>query len=341
MDIIFSDHPRFADDLLSVLENSKVGKVKAMVSLSSIKNVGKHIAICNKYPQFKLYTTCGLHPHNTNAKDMNIEKVIKEIERIVQKEKHVIAIGETGIDLERKFYPLEQQKQSFSAHVQLAIKLGQPLMFIAKHSHDEIIDVLKLYDENELLKIPKIINCYDGFATDENLEYYKSIGCYFGICGLINDDTRNENILKSLLKMSADKIITMTYGPYFSPVANYKSEPQYMQHIIKKISDELQMDINVLIATIEFNWKTIFPLVEYLSDEDIKRKTTKTSQFQNTMVNPKNVKQHEKVGAYSLSFLNMTPCDEIKENEEELDLNDETQFPSLSSASNSSKKKIN
>ena len=337
MDIIFFDHPRFADDLFAVLENSKDGKVKALISSSSIENIGKQLAICDKYDQFMLYTTCGIHPHNT--KNINIDESIKEVEKIVTKENKVVAIGETGIDLERKFYPLEQQKNSFTAHIKLAFSVNKPLIFMAKQSHTEVINVLKLFDSEELLKIPKIITCFDGMVTEDEIQYYNSIGCYYCICGLINDDCRNKPIITALKHITLDKILTITYAPFYSPVPNYKSEPQYMQHITQKIENELNIKKNTefffsqfktLQELIESNWITIFPSIKLLSDEQMKVKILNAPQTQNKITHPKTSEPNKETAVYRPAFLNKNDNKKTQQ-PTRLDLNDESQFPSLSS----------
>lgn len=338
MDFVFLNSPRFSDDLMAVLENSKDGKIKAMIIPSSLEDVGKNVALCDKHDKFKLYTTCGVHPHNTGLKEFNLNNSIDEIKRIANKEKRVVAIGESGIDMERRFYPLEPQKQSFLEHIKLALSLNLPLIFLAKKSHTEIIKIFKTFDVEELEKIPKVLMCYDGLATPDEIDYYNSIGCYFGICGLLNDDSRNESIINTLANMpvkkyiSTDKIVTMTYGPFYSPVQNYKSEPQYMQHIIQKLNVLLDVDCETLNNIVEANYKTIFPTIELLSDDEMQTKTLKTTQIQNTYIHPKN-KQTNTTEIYVPSFLKNIKDDNPKEEKVQLDINDESQFPSLSSSS--------
>lgn len=105
-------------------------KRNSVVNIDQLQNTSNHnIDYCSK----------GVHPwslkNNRNVKELL--KLISEIE----KDKYLLAIGETGLDKLSPEY--ETQKVLLSAHVELAQHLNLPMIVHCVKSQNDILKMLK------------------------------------------------------------------------------------------------------------------------------------------------------------------------------------------------------
>jgi TatD DNase family protein len=73
----------------------------------------------------------------------------------------VVAVGETGLDYYWEYSPPAAQQASFRRHIELAKRLGKPLMIHDRDAHD---DVLRILDE-EGAPEKVVFHCFSGDAA--------------------------------------------------------------------------------------------------------------------------------------------------------------------------------
>ncbi|WP_028849912.1 TatD family hydrolase [Thermocrispum municipale] len=104
----------------------------------------------------RLYAAVAIHPTRTATFG---EKEQAEIERLAARPR-VVAIGETGLDYYWDYSPPQAQQEAFRWHIDLAKRLGKPLMIHDRDAHD---DVLRILDE-EGPPETVIFHCFSGDA---------------------------------------------------------------------------------------------------------------------------------------------------------------------------------
>lgn len=85
----------------------------------------------------KQYYSIGLHPWHINAK--SIDSDIENVKKAAQN-KHVIAIGESGLDKSIKI-PFELQQKAFSAHIDIAKEFNKPIIIHCVKAYNEIFSL--------------------------------------------------------------------------------------------------------------------------------------------------------------------------------------------------------
>ncbi len=102
-----------------------------------------------------------LHPTRTaHVTDAAADPVLAEIARLAA-DPRVVAVGETGLDHYWDHSPHDAQERAFRWHIDLAKRLGKPLMI---HDRDAHADVLRILDE-EGAPGTVVFHCFSGDAA--------------------------------------------------------------------------------------------------------------------------------------------------------------------------------
>ncbi|MCM8777414.1 MAG: TatD family hydrolase, partial [Candidatus Omnitrophica bacterium] len=189
-------------------------------------------ALSEKYPS--VYSAVGIHP--LDVKDVSISD-ISEIEKLA-KNKKVVGIGETGLDFYYGRDTEEKQKEFFVAHIEIAGKLGLPLIIHQRNSRDEVIDICERY------KLPEkvVFHCFGGdmvLAT-----YCKKKNFYISFTGTIT--FKNASDVRAVCKeYPLEMIMAETDAPFLapSPFRGKRNDPSKVKYIVDMIASVKGMDI--------------------------------------------------------------------------------------------------
>ncbi|MCX6752847.1 MAG: TatD family hydrolase [Candidatus Nomurabacteria bacterium] len=213
------------------------------------------ITIAEKYDF--IWVGVGLHPTDNTSEDFDISKY----ETLAQNSK-VVCIGECGLDYFRGADETtkEKQKEIFKSHIELAIKVGKPLMIHARPSkgnmdaYEDALDILENYKkENNFLS-----GNFHFFVGDVTIATRAlAIGFTMSFDGPITFTTDYDEVIKLI---PIESIMTETDSPFAAPVP-YRGktcEPYMVKEVVKKIALLKNMTENeVAMATFE-NAKRIF-----------------------------------------------------------------------------------
>ena len=120
-----------------------------------------------------------------------------------------MAIGEIGLDYHYDFSPREKQKEVFAAQLELANKLGLPVIIHDREAHADTLELVKKYR-------PKgIIHCFSGSA--ETAREFIKLGMYIGFTGSVTFKNANK-LLLAAKEVPDDRILLETDCPYMAPV---------------------------------------------------------------------------------------------------------------------------
>ena len=72
-----------------------------------------------------------------------------------------MAVGETGLDYYWHHSPPDAQQRSFRRHIELAKRLGKPLMIHDREAHDDMLRILR----EEGAPATVIFHCFSGDAA--------------------------------------------------------------------------------------------------------------------------------------------------------------------------------
>jgi len=213
-------------DAEKVVEEAKEKGVTKMVTIGIDLSSSK-IALEFASRFIGVYAAIGFHPHESKFLD---EEKLKELEKIAKNSK-VVAIGETGLDYYWKHSPLSCQVEAFRKQINLAKKLGLPLIIHNREAHQDTLKILA--EEAKALKV--LLHCFSGDLNIARICVKRSY--YLGIGGVVT--FHNAKRLKTVVEgVPLENLVLETDSPYLAPqpFRGKPNEPKYIPLVAEKIA---------------------------------------------------------------------------------------------------------
>ena len=162
-----------------------------------------------------IIATVALHPNeaprifNEGGREA-LEAALDEIALLAERPR-VRAIGETGMDFFRTGDEGRAiQEESFRRHIDLAKRLGKPVVIHDRDSHEAVIEIL----ESEGAPENVVFHCYSGDA--EMARHCTERGWYLSFAGTVT--FKNAQALRDSVAVAPlDRILVETDAPYLTP----------------------------------------------------------------------------------------------------------------------------
>ncbi|NKS17426.1 YchF/TatD family DNA exonuclease [Rhodococcus hoagii] len=159
----------------------------------------------------RVFAAVAIHPTRANALD---DATKAEIERLAS-DPRVVAVGETGLDL---YWPgkldgcatVQEQEDGFRWHIDLAKRLGKPLMI---HNREADADLLRVLDA-EGAPETVIFHCFSSDAAMARA--CVDAGYVLSFSGTVS--FKNAKALReAALSVPSDQLLVETDAPYLTP----------------------------------------------------------------------------------------------------------------------------
>jgi TatD DNase family protein len=226
---------RFAADLELVLGGARMAGIERILvpgwdrpsSEAAVDLVGRH-------PW--LDAAAGIHPHvAAEADDAAWEAVA-----VLARDPRVVAIGETGLDTDRNFSPLDAQLANLRRHLELARSTGKPAILHCRSrsgerdAQDALVRELRDagFDDPARLdrfggRPPAVIHSFSG-----PLDYAETVigmGLAVSFSGLVFR-AREESSADAAGLVPPDRLLVETDSPYLSPpgAPRRRNEPEWV-----------------------------------------------------------------------------------------------------------------
>jgi TatD DNase family protein len=164
------------------------------------------LAAAEDFPQ--VYAAIGRHPNAATGFD---DADLAELEALAAHER-CVAIGETGLDYLRDGAPKEDQMRAFIAQIELARRVGKPLVI---HTRDADDDTLQILDEHAS-GVRVVLHCFSMPDRVEDCLAHEDWWLSFaGNCTY----PKNDALMLAALRVPAQRMLVETDAPYLSPQA--------------------------------------------------------------------------------------------------------------------------
>ncbi len=240
------DHPPLIDNIDEILSRSKNNGIEKLLTIStSLQSLDKIIKLI-KYDKI-IYGTFGIHPHEADKDFLNVNEIIDN----ASLSKKIIGIGETGLDFYYNNSKKKAQIDSFTNHIDAAIKLNIPLIVHSRNAEQSTFDLLNEY-KNSNLKI--LMHCFTGSTSFA--KKLISFNTFFSASGIIT--FKNSSVLQETFKfIPEDKLLIETDSPFLAPapMRGKKNEPSFLKYTLEKLASLKNMHKDRLdtITTNNFN----------------------------------------------------------------------------------------
>jgi TatD DNase family protein len=196
-----------------------------------------------------VFPCLGLHPTSVDA---GWEKEMGKLEEALDRK--IYAIGEIGIDCYWSKEFIEEQKKVFRIQLELAHKLGLPVIIHSRESTDIILNILK---ECRHLDLRGVFHAYSG-----SIETFREISrlgdWYTGIGGVLT--YKKASIAETVKQIPLERIILETDSPYLTPVPfrGKRNESSYIPHIAAKLAELTGKSIEEVASQTTANAEKLF-----------------------------------------------------------------------------------
>lgn len=260
---------RSLDAGISTIINSGVDIEK---SKQALKQVQQELS---KYPNFKAYSTIGIHPHEAiqYQSRKSIQEDIEELEKIYLSDpKHVVGIGECGLDYlfyANDLHPDQNvtteltkqlQIQLFQSQIDLAKKLNLPLVVHCRDDRSKDPQNSEAWET--ILQMvgnhPTVLHCYSGLLPTTN-HILQTTNLIVSFAGNITYP-KNEYLKEAAKILPLEKIIIETDCPFLSPQSKrgQRNEPSSVKEIAQLIADLKRISFEKVVKQTSTNVKNIF-----------------------------------------------------------------------------------
>ena len=134
------DMREFDADRDRVLQRAREAGVAAVIDIGiDIASSEAAIALAEKHND--VFATVGIHPHDASKVT---DVAIARLEELAKHPK-VVAVGEIGLDFYRNRSSKESQVHAFKRQLELAAKMGLPVVIHSRNANDEVFEILREY----------------------------------------------------------------------------------------------------------------------------------------------------------------------------------------------------
>ncbi|HEU4718823.1 MAG TPA: TatD family hydrolase [Bacteroidia bacterium] len=208
------------------------------------------VQLAEEWPE-NCFPMMGLHPTSVDPATFEQEKTLAEdwFSR-----KKFIAVGETGIDLYWDKTHLRLQQESFAWQVELAKKLGLPVVIHSRNAFSECYEIVKERQDGSL---KGVFHCFsDGIAEAEKVIALGNF--YMGIGGVLT--YKNSGLDAVVKKFGTDPFVLETDAPYLPPVPHRgkRNESAYTAIVAETMANILQRPVEEIAQATTENSKKLF-----------------------------------------------------------------------------------
>lgn len=196
-----------------------------------------------------LYAAVALHP--TRA-DTLTDDARAEIERLAA-DPRVVAVGETGLDHYWDAAPHDVQARAFAWHIDLARRLGKPVMIHDRDAHADVLATLRAEGAPERV----IFHCFSGDAA--MARECADAGYYLSFAGPVS--FRNARELAEAARIVPDELLLAeTDAPFLTPHPHRgrRNEPYALPYTVRALAALRGQDLGELCDRLRANAERVY-----------------------------------------------------------------------------------
>ncbi len=201
-------------------------QIEAIINIcTDLKTLERGIELKGGTPG--IFLSAATTPHDVEKEG---ESFFPMVEKAIEN-KHLVAIGETGLDYYYAYSPKELQKKYLFKYFELAKKTHLPLIF---HCREAFTDLF-LFAEAEYKQGPALVHCFTG--TIDEAKKALDLGWFISFSGIIT--FKKSDLLREVVKyVPLDRMLIETDAPYLAPQSKRGSinEPSFIIETAKAVA---------------------------------------------------------------------------------------------------------
>jgi TatD DNase family protein len=238
------------DDVSAMLDRAEAAGVTRVVTVADDLDAARWAADASTW-DYRIYAAVAIHP--TRTKDFG-ETEQSEVERLVAGDR-VVAVGETGLDYYWDYSPPDAQREAFRWHIDLAKRIGKPLMIHDRDAHEDVLRIL----EEEGAPESVVFHCFSGDAAIARR--CVDAGYVLSFAGTVT--FRNARDLhESARLVPAGQYLVETDAPFLTPhpYRGRPNEPYCVAYTVRGLAELREEDVEEVATAARHTAERVFRL---------------------------------------------------------------------------------
>lgn len=252
---IFDSHAHYDSGQFDCDREKLLGETLPQKGVIGILNMGSDIPGCEATVELArrygyVYGAAGIHPEC--ALDLP-EDWLSRVENWLSQEK-MVAVGEIGLDYHwLDACPKERQQEVFAAQLELANRLGLPVVVHDREAHADTLSFLQKFRPRG------VVHCFSGSL--ETAREVLGLGMYIGLGGVVTFKNARHAV-DVAREIPLERLLLETDAPYMAPVPcrGKRNDSSLIAYVIAKIA-EIRGEAPQTIANVAIeNTKRLFAI---------------------------------------------------------------------------------
>lgn len=234
------------DDIDKIINDDFKVVDKIIISGCSKSSIYESLEIADKYDN--IYVTIGYHPDQVD--NVSVED-LEELEELL-KNKHVVGIGEIGLDYHYDKSSRDRQIVLFEKQLEIAERNNLAVVIHSRDATEDTINTLKKY------KVKGVIHAFSGSV--EVADIYIKMGYLLGIGGVVT--FKNSKLYEVVEHVGLSNIVLETDSPYLTPhpFRGKKNSSKYLTYVAKKVEEVTKTSFKEVCDNTTNNASSLFDL---------------------------------------------------------------------------------
>lgn len=211
----------FPDDLTGIITSARQSGVNYfLIPGFDLESSRKAIEISTVFEN--IYSAVGIHP-TKNLGGLDINQIIFDISKLIEKHNKIKAIGEIGLDYYHFVSPSRVQKLFLVELLKMSVKSGLAIIIHNRQAGEDLLPLLaNMGSGNFSGKL--VFHCCE--ANWDILKFAEKNKCYIGVDGDITYEPLKQNFIR---KVPLELLLVETDSPFLTPepIRSAKIKPKY------------------------------------------------------------------------------------------------------------------
>ena len=246
--------PELVEDLDGVLERARAAGVTGIVTIGTDRETNPAaVALAERLNS--VHATVGIHPHDAaEATPADFEAM----ERLARGSAKVVALGEMGLDFFRNLSPPAVQAEVFRRQLDMARRLGRPVVIHCRDAHREALAILA---EERVGEVGGVMHCFS--ADVEVARRCLDLGLFISLAGPVT--YKNARALPEVARfVPADRLVLETDCPFLPPHPHRgrRNEPAWVAITAAHVAALRGVTLEVLGPMVTDNARRLFRILD-------------------------------------------------------------------------------
>ncbi|GAA1988828.1 TatD family hydrolase [Amycolatopsis minnesotensis] len=239
-----------AADVAVLLDRAESAGVTRVVTVADDIESAKWVVDASTWDS-RVFAAVAVHP--TRTKDFD-DAQRSGVERLARAER-VVAVGETGLDYYWDYSPPDAQQDAFRWHIDLAKRVGKPLMIHDRDAHEDVLRIL----EEEGAPDDVVFHCFSGDA--EMARRCVDAGYVLSFAGTVT--FKNASTLRESARfVPRGQFLVETDAPFLTPhpFRGAPNEPYCTAYTVRNLADLREEPVEMIANAVRETAERVFRL---------------------------------------------------------------------------------